>query len=131
PLPIPASIDIAWAKGRALTEEEWAALESPRGVRARPHVLWFDESYDEANFRYESSVRAAGEASLLVVIGTTGATSLPMQVGAIAARRGVPLVVINPEPNPFVELAERSGGIYLEGTAAQYLPRLTAVLASS
>ncbi len=130
PLPIPEGIDVAWAKGRALSDAEWDLLASPRGVRARPHVLWFDETYDEENFRFESSLRAASRASLLVVVGTTGATSLPIQVGALAARSGVPLVVINPESNPFVELAERSGGAYLEGTAVEYVPPLCRALAT-
>ncbi|MEO8184716.1 MAG: Sir2 family NAD-dependent protein deacetylase, partial [Deltaproteobacteria bacterium] len=71
------------------------------GARLRPHVLWFDEFYDEPLFRLESSRRAAASAALLVVIGTTGATSLPLQIGELAARSDCPLVVINPEPNPF------------------------------
>jgi NAD-dependent deacetylase len=93
----------------------------------RPHVLWFDEFYDEELFRFESSLRAADSAALLVVVGTTGSTNLPLQIGQRAARRGVPTLVINPEPNAFVELA---GGLpeaaFLQGTAGHWVPRVAA-----
>jgi NAD-dependent deacetylase len=128
PLPLPEGIDVEWPKARALTDAEWALLRGPSGARARPHVLWFDESYDEVNFRFESSLDAASRASLLVVVGTTGATSLPLHVGRIAAGRGAPLVVVNPEPNPFSELAERGAGIFLSGTATEWVPSICAAL---
>jgi len=98
-----------------------------RACRAplRPHVLWFDEFYDEPLFRFESSRRAAASAALLVVIGTTGNTNLPQQIGELAARSGCPLVVINPEPNPFSEWVESSAsGVYLEGRAGDWVPVL-------
>jgi NAD-dependent deacetylase len=91
----------------------------------RPHVLWFDEFYDEPLFRFESSLGAADDAALLVVVGTTGTTNLPLQIGERAARRRVPLLVINPEPNPFSELARGlPEGAYLEGRAGHWLPRV-------
>jgi NAD-dependent protein deacetylase/lipoamidase len=96
------------------------------GAWARPHVLWFDELYDEPLFRFESSLAAIERASLLVVVGTTGGTNLPAKIGDRAARRGVPIVVINPEPNPFSELVACSpGSAYLEGLAGQWVPRVT------
>ena len=113
-----------------------ASHELPEGLRCpecsawlRPHVLWFDEFYDEPLFRFESPRRAAGEASLLVVIGTTGATNLPLQIAEIAARAGTPLVVINPEPNPFSDWVERSAaGLYLQGRAGDWVPVLLRAL---
>jgi NAD-dependent deacetylase len=99
------------------------------GAPLRPHVLWFDEYYDEPLFRLESSRRAAASAALLVVIGTTGSTNLPLQIGELAARAGAPLVVINPEPNPFCELISRtSAGVYLEGLAGDWVPELVTLL---
>lgn len=130
PVPMPNGIDESWQKGRALTSHEQALLRCPScGAAGRPHVLWFDESYDEANFRFQSSIDAARNASLVIVIGTTGATSLPMHIGTIAAQRGVPMVVINPEPNPFSELVKRTGrGVFLAGTAGEWLPKLVDAL---
>lgn len=91
----------------------------------RPHVLWFDEFYDELLFRFESSLAAADEAALLVVVGTTGTTNLPLQIGERVARRRAPMLVINPEPNPFSELARGlPEAAYLEGRAGHWLPRV-------
>jgi NAD-dependent deacetylase len=94
----------------------------------RPHVLWFDEFYDETLFRFESSLRAADDAALLVVVGTTGTTNLPLQIGERAARRAA-VLVINPEPNPFSELARTlpEGG-YLRGQAGRWVPRVANVI---
>ena len=59
------------------------------------------------------------------MIGTTGSTNLPLQIGEMFARRGCPIIVINPEPNPFTEFAAScAGGLFLEGTAGEHLPRL-------
>lgn len=96
----------------------------------RPHVLWFDECYDEQHFRFQSSLRAAASANVLLVVGTAGATNLPMQVGAVAVQGGATIVDINPERNPFSELAERSAaGHVLQGAASEWLPAFVAALA--
>ncbi len=94
------------------------------GAWMRPHVLWFDESYDEHFFRFESSLRVASQTRVLVVVGTTGATTLPNLVAQRAVAAGATLLVINPEPNVFSELAEASGGAFLEGTSGALLPSL-------
>jgi NAD-dependent deacetylase len=133
PVPMPEGVDVAWGKGRPITERELQALKCPScGALARPHVLWFDESYDEANFRFQSAIDAAQSASLVVVVGTTGATSLPMHIGTIAAQRGIPMIVINPEPNPFSALVQRTGhGTFLSGTAGQWVPEIVDALPSA
>ena len=130
PVPMPQGIDVAWEKGRPVTDCELQALRCPScGAPARPHVLWFDESYDEANFRFESAIDAAKQATLLIVVGTTGATSLPMHIGTITVQRGIPMLVVNPEPNPFSALVERTrSGAFLQGTAGQWVPQLVATL---
>lgn len=93
------------------------------GGPMRPHVLWFDEYYDEHHYRFESSLVAIERASLLCVVGTTGTTSLPVRIGERAAARGIPMIVINPEPNPFSELAAAvPQGVYLEGAAGHWVP---------
>ena len=133
PVPMPEGIDIAWEKGRPVTRHELDELKCPScGALGRPHVLWFDESYDEANFRFQSSIDAARRASLVIVVGTTGATSLPMHVGTIAAQREVPMLVINPESNPFSALVRRTGcGAFLSGTAGDWIPKIVGALSSS
>jgi len=133
PVPVPDAIDVFWERGRPLTGPERDALRCPScGSPARPHVLWFDESYDEENFRFQSSLEGAERASLVIVVGTTGATSLPMHIGNLAAAQDTPMLVINPEPNPFSELVERTGkGVFLEGTAGHWVPQITDLLSAS
>lgn len=95
------------------------------GAWMRPHVLWFDELYDEAYFRFESSLAAVDDAALLVIVGTTGTTNLPLAIGERASRRRVPMIVINGEPNPFSALvAGRADSVYLEGRAGEWMPRV-------
>lgn len=95
-------------KADRLTDEEWALLHQPSGTRYRPHILWFDEYYQERLHRSETALAAARRSSLFVVVGTSGAASLPWHAAELALRNGSRLVDINPEENPFRELAEAS-----------------------
>jgi NAD-dependent deacetylase len=125
PIPLPQALGETWEKGRLPGSAERALLRcSGCGGRSRPHVLWFDESYDERLFRYQSSLSAAERSALLIVIGTSGATTLPARICGLVARRGAPMVVVGPEATSFSELAERSGGLFLRGTACAVVPQL-------
>jgi NAD-dependent deacetylase len=114
-----------------LTPEDREKLTCPGcGAWLRPHVLWFDEYYDEENYRMDTALRAASRADLLLVVGTSGATNLPMQIGQLAFRRGVAIVDVNPEENPFSELCEVSPrGFFARGGAGERLPEIVAALA--
>ena len=116
----------AWPRGKALEVRDVKRLVCPRcGAMNRPCVLWFDETYDEERYRYESSIDAAEMAALLLVVGTSGMTSLPMRVAEIVALRQVPMVVVDPEPNAFRRLAEESGhGAFLQGKAGDWVPKI-------
>jgi NAD-dependent deacetylase len=94
---------------------------------ARPHVLWFDESYDEPRFFLDTARRLAASATLLVVVGTSAQTNLPWQVVSLAARAGATIVDINVEDNPFGEIAMESGGA-VRGSAAAILPAIVDAL---
>lgn len=123
--PVPEALDVAWAKDRKLTKDEIAILKSCRGKWSRPHVLWFDESYDEPLFRFESSLQASLDASMLIVVGTSGATTLPTYVVAAACKRNIPLVCINMDPSPFTQqTAAIENGLVLLGTAGEHMPRV-------
>jgi NAD-dependent deacetylase len=113
-----------------LTEGDRERLTCPKcGNWLRPHVLWFDEYYDEENYRFESTMKVAREADLLLVVGTSGATNLPMRVGQTCFSQGAALVDVNPEENPFSELAERSPrGFFARGTATEWLPEILRTL---
>jgi len=83
----------------------------------RPHVLWFDETYDEELYRFESAIRVTEQADALIVVGTTGATSLPAYMLSIARQRQMVLVDINPAPNPFAAAAVHTQGGWLQNSA--------------
>jgi NAD-dependent deacetylase len=113
-----------------LSEDDIRRLKCNRcGAWLRPHVLWFDEYYDEENYRADSALRAAARADLLLVVGTSGATNLPMQIGQLCARTGAAIIDVNPEPNPFTELASRvPRGHVLRGPASSLIPELVSEL---
>lgn len=122
--PVPSAFD-GFGKDDPLSDEAYATLRCPGcDGPARPHVLWFDEYYDEPQFRAETAMRCAREAAALVVVGTAGATNLPMQIGRTVARLGRPVVDINPEDNPFAALARQSGGHAIAAPAAATLVAL-------
>jgi NAD-dependent deacetylase len=121
--PVPDSVP-ALGKGEAVSTELKAVLVCPTcGGMARPHVLWFDESYDEPRFFLDTARRLAMGSTLLVVAGTSAQTNLPWQVVTLAARAGATIVDINVEDNPFAEIAAQSGGA-IRGSAAEVFPPL-------
>ena len=93
----------------------------------RPHVLWFDEYYEEAYYRSESALRLSANASILIVVGTTGSTSLPMQIGMHCVRRGIPVIDVNVEANPFAEMAAH-GGMVVRQPASEAVPAIVSSL---
>jgi NAD-dependent deacetylase len=123
--PMPDALPAEWAKERSPTAAELGALRCDCGDWLRPHVLWFDESYDEPRYRYVSALRAAEVAAALIVVGTSGATTLPARICEMVAARGVPFIVVDPEPTVFSALAERSPrGQFRRGSASAVLPSL-------
>jgi NAD-dependent deacetylase len=138
---IPESVGVsAFAQGfggtgkkrhESINSEEIELLKCPKCQSwLRPHVLWFDECYDEENYRFNSSIDAATNADMLLVVGTSGATNLPMQVGSIAAQKGAVIIDINPDFNPFSAIATKNGGFFLQGPAGQILPDLVELFSS-
>ena len=124
--PLPRGIGERWERGRALSDEQRELLICPHDRSpARPHVLWFDETYDEERFRFRSTLDALERASLVLVIGTSGSTNLPSMIVQRTALRGVPLLVINRDPSPFSDMAARiPEGHFVQGPAGEVLPPL-------
>ena len=124
-LPLPSNL-MGRDSGQALTDRETALLVCPAcGDRTRPHVLWFDESYNEHHFRFQSALQAALATRLLIVVGTSGATNLPNQVAWTVLNNGGTIFDINIEDNPFSELARKSrGGAFFRFPSSRLLPEL-------
>jgi NAD-dependent deacetylase len=128
-IPLPEGLKTK-EKGEELSDGEKSLLACPRcGKLLRPHVLWFDETYDEVHYRFQSSLEAATQTDLLLTMGTSGATNLPQQVAWRVFQNGGTILDINIERNPFSELAERSpGGAFLKGASAAVLPEMAELL---
>jgi NAD-dependent deacetylase len=111
-------------KNDPLTKQDRQLLVCPDcGSRTRPHVLWFDEIYNEHYYRYHSALDVAGKTDLLIVVGTSGATSLPNQVvWAVRQRNGI-IVDINIEKNPFSHAAlSNKRGFFIQKPGGKALP---------
>ena len=96
---------------------------------ARPHVLWFDEYYNQSHYRLHDVLRIAKETGLLFVIGTSGATNLPRAiVDNTLARQGV-VVDINPNANYFSEkLSGKKNGFWIQEQSGVVLPHLVEIM---
>jgi len=111
---------------KTLNEKEVALLLCQNcGAWLRPHVLWFDESYDEVNFRFESSLKVALNTDLLIVVGTSGATALPNHIVSLVHENNGTIIDVNPEENTFSSIADDSrNGMFIKATAVQVLPEI-------
>lgn len=119
-------------KDTPLDDAVYDSLRCPDcGGPVRPHVLWFDEYYEEALFRSASAFTQASNADLLIVVGTSGSTSLPMQIGMHCAQAGVPIIDINPNDNPFGQLAESTAGLTLRAPSGEALPEIVLALGAA
>ena len=126
--PVPAVFE-NWSRDRDLTPEDAALLRCPRcGGLSRPHVLWFDEVYNEPFYRLTSTLDVARRTDLLIVCGTSGTTNLPNKVAWEVSRRHSAVIVdVNIDVNPFAALATRLGGYAVTGTCGQVLPEILAL----
>lgn len=70
----------------------------------RPNILWFDEYYDEKTNKKFSSLKVAKNSGVLFIIGTSGATNLPLAIAETSLKYGAYIVDINTEDNHFTEL---------------------------
>lgn len=124
--PMPA-VDPA-TSDRRLSTRTRALLQCARcSSWMRPHVLWFDECYDEKHYRSQSAFSAGRSATLLVTVGSTGATTLPMRIALDCQARGTPIIDVNVESNPFSEMADACG-LSIRDRASAALSRIAAVL---
>ena len=116
-------------RGEKLSENQKKLLVCPEcGGKARPHVLWFDECYDEAKFKFQSSLSAALDCGVLISIGSSGSTNLPTQMVSGAAASGAISIDINPERGPYAQVAESNGGFWLQGSASEGLAQIAQIL---
>jgi NAD-dependent SIR2 family protein deacetylase len=95
------------------------------GKNLRPHVLWFDESYDgHKEYRYNDALNWMNDAEVIIFVGTSfsvGITNLALNVGE---RNGALMVVIDPN----MTQPPLSDMILISEAAEVFLPKLEAEL---
>lgn len=92
-----------------LKPDEIEALKCPNcGSWLRPNILWFDEYYDEKTNKKFSSLKVAKNTGLLIIAGTSGATSLPQEIAKTTIKYGGYVVDLNIEDNHFTNLLQNN-----------------------
>ncbi|WP_051305677.1 SIR2 family NAD-dependent protein deacylase [Desulfogranum mediterraneum] len=127
--PIPPEVP-GKAKEEPFNENDRQHLRCPHcDAMSRPHILLFDESYNEHHYHFNSALEAAQQTDLLIIVGTSGATNLPNQVAMMVFQQGGTIIDVNIEENTFSDLALRSGrGFFLQEYSGIALPALLEVL---
>lgn len=88
----------------------------------RPNILWFDERYNEKTNKIFSSLKVAKNSGILFIVGTSGATNLPIAIAETTLKYGGTIVDINTEDNLFTELIkEKKNKIIIRGTSTETL----------
>ncbi len=119
---IPKEVGIV-EKDVPLTEAQWSLVAD-----SRPHILWFDESYNEEHYHFDTVIELARDCDALVTVGTTAMTTLPNVVMELARDNDALLIDININPNPFSDIAVSDGGVWLQHAATKGIAALANVI---
>jgi NAD-dependent deacetylase len=113
-----------------LSNQEIELLKCPKcGSWLRPNILWFDEYYDEKTNKKHSSLKIAKNSGVLFVLGTSGATNLPLEIVRTALRYGATVVDINIEDNNFTKLLEnKKNSVILRKTTTDALYQINIIV---
>ncbi|HCN48152.1 MAG TPA: iron dicitrate transport regulator FecR [Chryseobacterium sp.] len=85
-----------------LTQEDIENLKCEKcGSWLRPHTLWFDESYNEKYYHFDTAYHIADHTDILFVVGTSGSTALPVNIVETVKIRAKHVVIINPENDTY------------------------------
>lgn len=70
-------------------------------------------------------MQTANQTDLLIIAGTSGATTLPNHIASTVLARGKAIVDINIEENPFSDMARQShGGRFIQDTCSNGLVKI-------
>ncbi|WP_346432482.1 Sir2 family NAD-dependent protein deacetylase [Flavobacterium pisciphilum] len=113
-----------------LTEREIELLKCKEcGSWMRPNILWFDEYYDEKTNKRFSSLKIAKNSGILFIVGTSGATNLPMEIAETTLKYGGTIVDINTEDNLFTELIKhKKNKIIIRQTSTEALETIKRII---
>lgn len=103
-------------------KEECLPLCPKCGVRQRPKILWFDETYNEAFFKWNTVMEKMERCDVLLIVGTQLTTGGPRSMVRAAQKAGAIIIRVDPE----VDLKDDStaGMLHLQGKSGEVLPDL-------
>lgn len=109
-----------------LTSNEIDILKcSSCGNWLRPNVLWFDEYYDEKTNKKVSSLKIAKSSGVLFVVGTSGATNLPVDIVKNTIIQGGYVIDLNIEDNYFSErFGKNKRFLSIRARSSEILPQI-------
>lgn len=130
-LPLPGGLPPK-GKGDTLTENDCRHLKCRIcGSWLRPHVLWFDENYNERHYRFDSAIETAMRTRLLITVGTSAATTLPNHIVNLVTGNNGLLIDINVAGNPFASMAMQSDrGGFIQRQSSETLVAMAQAVAS-
>lgn len=128
--PFPENIQLKGRKKDELTEKEIEILKCPKcGEDLRPHVLWFDEYYNEKFFRKDSVLRISKETGLLFILGTSGETTLPQVIARNVLSKNGMVIEVNIDESYFSTLLkDKKHGISIRSESSPFLLELKSVV---
>jgi NAD-dependent deacetylase len=129
--PFPKEIQLTGRDKNQFTKEEQLALMCPKcGNVLRPHVLWFDEYYNEEYYSWDSVHRLANETAVLFIIGTSGATNLPQIFTREVLRLNGMVVEVNTDESLFTPMLQHHKNTFVfRTTGSSFLAELETILA--
>ncbi len=124
--PFPHEIGLKNRKNDRLTEKEIEVLKCPKcGEDLRPHVLWFDEYYNEKFFKKDTVLRISKETGILFILGTSGETTLPQVIAKNVLAKSGMVIEINISDSYFSELLkDKKNGIIIRSESSSFLVEL-------
>jgi NAD-dependent deacetylase len=125
---VPPELD-SWGIEDTLGDHEDGLLVCPTcGAGTRPHVLWFDEMYDEEHYGIVTAQRAVANAGVCITVGTSGGVPVAERLAGIAAKAGATLIDVNPNDNDLRRLALDTGGLAVAESASVAMPEIAAMI---
>ncbi|MBL8018739.1 MAG: NAD-dependent deacylase [Leptospirales bacterium] len=116
-----------WRARCTLCGNQFDLLETPLsripprcncGGLARPHIVWFGETYDEELL--EDVLDFLSAADTLLVVGTSGMVPMPVYLTRHAMSHGAFAIDVNPEDSELTHVVN----ISLRGKAGEVLPQI-------
>ena len=121
--PFPDGISMVNRDKNVITDAEWDLLTCPKcGELLRPNVLWFDEYYNETDYKLFSVLKVMENTGLLITLGTSGATGLPARMVDMGLEKQALVVEVNLDKTRLTDLLNlRSNGMIVKMGTSEFL----------